>query len=84
MPRIVVYSPAQPPREELAETPGRTVLHKCRDATGQRHRQRLPLGSVRGVFYLDALCLYCGEHLVWVEDEAEANATELGLTGKGH
>ncbi len=45
------------------------VSHVCEDTAGVRHRQRLPLGSVRGVMYVDALCLHCGAHLIWVEDE---------------
>jgi len=36
---------------------------------GTQHRQHLALGSIKGVFYLDALCAYCGAHLVWAEDE---------------
>ena len=46
------------------------MLHECRDSTGDEHRQRLALGSVRGVFYLDAICLHCGAHLIWVEEDA--------------
>ncbi len=46
------------------------MLHECRDGRGQAHRQRLAIGSVRGVFYLDAMCLHCGAHFVWVEEEA--------------
>jgi hypothetical protein len=43
--------------------------HGCEDATGDRHRQRLPLGSVGGIMYVDALCLHCGAHFVWVGDD---------------
>jgi hypothetical protein len=47
---------------------GHSIPHQCRDAKGATHRQRLPLGSVRGVFYLDAICPYCGVHYLWVAD----------------
>ncbi len=46
------------------------VSHECTDNTGEDHRQRLALGSVRGVFYLDAICLHCGAHLIWVDEDA--------------
>jgi hypothetical protein len=45
---------------------------------GDRHQQRLPLGSVRGIMYLDALCLHCGTHFVWVEDETQGRAEAHG------
>jgi hypothetical protein len=70
MPTIVTFTPLQPPQRKTLSDKGHSALHECRDATGQIHRQRLPLGSVRGIFYLDALCLHCGAHMVWVEDEA--------------
>jgi hypothetical protein len=69
MPTIVAFTPLQPPERTLVSGKGRSMLHDCRDGNGQKHRQRLALGSVRGVFYLDALCLHCGAHFVWVEDE---------------
>ena len=69
MPTIVAFTPLQPPERSLVSGKGRAMLHDCRDGAGQKHRQRLALGSVRGVFYLDALCLHCGAHFVWVEDE---------------
>lgn len=46
------------------------ILHECSDSSGAKHRQRLTLGSVRGVFYLDAVCTHCGAHLIWVEEDA--------------
>jgi hypothetical protein len=70
VPTIVTFTPLQPPQRRQVPGSGSLTLHECRDAGGQKHRQRLPLGSVRGIFYLDALCLHCGAHLVWVDDEA--------------
>lgn len=70
MPTIVTFTPLQPPQRTPVTGKGRITVHECKDANGQLHRQRLPLGSVRGVFYLDALCLHCGAHLVWVEEES--------------
>ena len=69
MPTIVAFTPLQPPQRTPVTGTGRALVHECKDANGQRHRQRLPLGSVRGILYLDALCLHCGAHFVWVEDE---------------
>jgi hypothetical protein len=69
MPTIVTFTPLQTPQRAVVSGKGRSMLHDCRDGNGQKHRQRLALGSVRGVFYLDALCLHCGAHFVWVEDE---------------
>jgi hypothetical protein len=69
MPTIVTYTPLQPPTHLTVRGPGKLCPHRCVDVTGQKHSQRLPLGSVRGVMYLDALCLHCGTHFVWVEDE---------------
>jgi hypothetical protein len=75
MPTIVTFTPLQPPRRMLVSGRGRSLQHECSDANGQKHRQRLALGSVRGIFYLDALCLHCGAHFVWVEeDSAPADA----------
>ena len=68
MPAIVVFTPLQPPKRSPVKGEGRMVHHRCEDATGTRHRQRLPLGSVRGIMYVDALCLHCGAHLMWIED----------------
>ena len=70
VPTIVTFTPLQPPQRKPVTGKGRSMSHTCRDAHGRAHRQRLALGSVRGVFYLDALCLHCGAHFVWVEDEA--------------
>lgn len=49
---------------------GRLLPHVCEDVNGRKHRQRLPLGSVRGISYLDALCLHCGAHMVWVDEDS--------------
>lgn len=70
MPTIVTFTPTQPPERMPVTGSGRALNHSCKDGNGQPHRQRLALGSVRGVFYLDALCLHCGAHFVWVEDES--------------
>lgn len=70
MPVIVTFTPLQPPTRTPVEGGGRLLSHQCEDGQGRRHQQRLPLGSVRGVLYLDALCLHCGSHFVWVEEEA--------------
>ncbi len=48
---------------------GRLFLHRCDDGSGHAHQQRLPLGSVRGIVYLDALCLHCGTHFVWTDED---------------
>jgi len=66
---IVTFTPLQPPTRISVKGHGRLLPHRCEDVNGQRHLQRLPLGSVRGIMYLDALCLHCGTHFVWVEDE---------------
>jgi hypothetical protein len=75
VPTIVVLTPLAPPQRLPITGKGRALLHECRDDRGSTHRQRLPLGSVRGVHYLDALCLHCGAHFVWVEDEEPGPAT---------
>ncbi len=69
MPTIVAFTPLQPPQRTPVSDKGRVMIHECRDGNGHLHRQRLALGSVRGIFYLDALCLHCGTHFVWVEGE---------------
>lgn len=69
MSTIITFSPLAAPRRNNVSGAGRVFTHECNDGTGEPHRQRLPLGSVRGIYYLDALCLYCGSHFVWVEDE---------------
>jgi hypothetical protein len=66
---VVAYTPLQPPQRTRVEGEGRMLSHVCEDVNGDRHRQRLPLGSVRGIMYVDALCLHCGAHLVWVADD---------------
>ncbi|GIW40478.1 MAG: hypothetical protein KatS3mg076_1055 [Candidatus Binatia bacterium] len=68
MPKIVTYTPLAPPQETPISGEGKMVHHSCVDSTGKRHHQRLPLGSVRGILYLDAVCLHCGAHLIWIED----------------
>ena len=70
MPTIVTFTPLQAPQRISVSGKGRSLIHECHDGNGDPHRQRFTLGSVRGVFYLDAMCLHCGAHLVWVEDEA--------------
>jgi hypothetical protein len=67
VPTIVTFTPLQPPQRTSVSGTGRLMPHECRDAAGQKHRQRIPLGSVRGIFYLDGLCLHCGAHFIWVE-----------------
>ncbi len=47
-----------------------TFLHECHDRSGTKHRQRIALGSVRGIFYLDAICTQCSAHMIWVEEDA--------------
>ena len=75
MATIVTFTPLQPPARLSVKGRGRLLPHACEDVNGHRHLQRLPLGSVRGIMYLDALCLHCGTHFVWVEDEpAERSA----------
>ena len=69
MATIITYSPLQPPTLSAVTATGESVAHECQDSTGKRHRQHFPLGSMKGVFYLDALCGHCGAHLVWTEDE---------------
>jgi len=69
VPTIVTFTPLQPPTRTTVHTEGRLLAHRCEDVGGHKHSQRLPLGSIRGVMYLDALCLYCGAHFVWVEEE---------------
>jgi hypothetical protein len=44
-------------------------MHECEDSTGRKRRQFFMLGSIKGVFYLDASCFHCGAHLVWVEND---------------
>ena len=72
MPTIVTFTPLKPPQRTPVTGRGRFLVHECQDAHGNRHRQRLSLGSVRGIFYLDAICLHCGAHCIWVDDEAPA------------
>lgn len=69
MPTIVTFTPLQPPARLAVRTAGRLLTHRCEDVSGHRHSQRLPLGSISGITYLDALCLHCGAHFVWIDDE---------------
>ncbi len=69
MPTIVTFTPLQAPARTPVRGRGRLFPHRCDDVNGHKHLQRLPLGSVRGIMYLDALCLHCGAHFVWVEEE---------------
>jgi hypothetical protein len=69
MPTIITYTPLQAPTRSPVKGRGRMFPHRCEDVGGHRHQQRLPLGSVRGILYLDALCLHCGTHFVWDDDE---------------
>lgn len=70
MPTIVTLAPLRAPTRTSVAGKGRLLVHKCQDGHGRDHKQRLPLGSVRGIVYLDALCLHCGVHYVWTEDES--------------
>jgi len=66
---IVTFTPLQPPTRTRVKGEGRLLSHRCEDVLKRRHQQRLSLGSVCGIMYLDALCVHCGAHFVWVEDE---------------
>ena len=74
MPTIVTFTPLKPPQRTPVTGRGRALVHECRDDHGNAHRQRLALGSVRGIFYLDAMCLHCGAHCVWVDDDGAGDA----------
>lgn len=76
MPTIVTFTPLTNPQRMNVRGKGRSLIHDCRDANDKKYRQRLPLGSVRGIFYLDALCLHCGAHFVWVEDDERSPLAE--------
>jgi hypothetical protein len=77
VPTIVTFTPLEPPTRTPVRGSGRLLVHRCEDSAGHRHQQRLPLGSVRGITYLDGICLHCGAHFVWVEQEdEEETATE--------
>lgn len=68
MPLLITFIPMQAPVRTRVRGAGHLLSHACEDVTGGRHRQKLPLGSVRGVTHLDALCAHCGAHFVWVEE----------------
>jgi len=76
VPTIITFTPLKPPQRTTVTGRGRSLIHECQDQQGNPHRQRLALGSVRGVFYLDAMCLHCGAHCVWVDEEAPTPATQ--------
>ena len=78
MPVIVTFTPLQPPSRMTVEGHGRLLSHGWEDVQDRRHQQRLPLGSVRGGLHLNALCLHCGSHFVWVEDEAPSEPASHG------
>jgi len=78
VPVLVTFTPLQPPTRTVINGRGRLLTHQCEDVQGQRHQQRLPVGSVRGILHLDALCLHCGAHFVWVEEEAPGTAGPAG------
>lgn len=78
MPTVVTFTPLRAPEHLEVDGHGRMFNHSCEDAAGLRHRQRLPLGSVRGIMYVDALCLHCGAHFIWIDsDEPSAQAPLL-------
>lgn len=68
MPLLITFIPMQAPIRTRVRGAGQVLSHACEDVSGARHRQKLPLGSVRGVTHLDALCAHCGAHFVWVEE----------------
>ena len=76
MATIVTYTPLQAPVRTRVTGNGCNLRHTCDDVSGKSHRQRLPLGSVRGVTHLDAICLHCGAHFLWVDDEPENGSSE--------
>jgi len=73
---IITFTPLKPPQRTAVSGRGRSLMHECHDGHGGAHRQRLALGSVRGIFYLDAMCLHCGAHFVWVDQEATVGEAE--------
>jgi len=70
LPTIITVPVAQPAQRTSVKGVGRMVKHECTDSDGKTHRQRLALGSVRGVFYLDSICTHCSAHLIWVEEDS--------------
>lgn len=77
MPTIITFTPLAAPTRTRVSGRGRLLAHRCEDGRGHKHQQRLPLGSVRGIMRLDALCLHCGAHFVWVEED-NTELTESG------
>lgn len=80
MATIVTFTPLQAPVRTQVTGNGCVLRHSCEDVTGLTHRQRLPLGSVRGVTHLDAICLHCGAHFLWVDEEPESLTIEKKLS----
>jgi len=68
MATIITFAPPQAPVRTPVRRRGYHLAHQCEDASGKVHRQKLPLGSIRGVTHLDAMCIHCGAHFMWVED----------------
>lgn len=83
MAKIITYTPLQSPVWTTVTGNGCILRHACDDETGTTHRQRLALGSVRGVIHLDALCLHCGAHFLWVEEDMEATVDEKKVAVPG-
>lgn len=88
MATIVTFTPLQPPTRTQVRRRGCLLSHVCEDVSGRAHQQKLPLGSVRGIIHLDALCAYCNAHFVWVEDRdlaphAEAHGEPLSTGEPG-
>ena len=77
MPVIITFTPIQGPVRTLVRGSGCVLRPRRADISGGTHRQKLPLGSVRGVTHLDALCLHCGAHFVWVEEPDDGAAERL-------
>lgn len=69
MPTILTFTPLQPPSRTPVKGRGRRFPHRCEDPDGRKHQQLIPLGSVGGIVYLDGLCLHCGAHFVWTDDD---------------
>jgi len=68
MATIITFTPLQATVRTEVRRRGCYLSHRCEDPNGGEHQQKMPLGSVRGITHLDALCAHCGAHFVWVED----------------
>ncbi len=82
MPVIITFTPPQGTVRTLIRGQGCILPHRCESEGGKIHRQKLPLGSVRGIMHLDALCLYCGAHFVWVEDVDDRPDKPIAATSR--